>query len=114
MGSAVVIDVIASFIQDLSDEARFVIQVAASFVAALFLLIANPVWRWFKMHDPFKVTYLIPREKYREISFPGAESEEKTASELTVGIGYYRVMHLIIPKREIDISSVKLRFSGPN
>uniref|UniRef100_A0A6M3L6W1 Uncharacterized protein n=1 Tax=viral metagenome TaxID=1070528 RepID=A0A6M3L6W1_9ZZZZ len=108
-----VIYAIANFIRDIPEEWKFVITVAAPFVAALILLIANPIWRWYKMHNPLKVTYLIPRTQYSEISFLGAGNEEGTPSELTVGIGYYRVIHLIIPKREIDIGSVKLRFSGP-
>ena len=104
---------IANFIGDIPEEWKFVITVAAPFVAALIILIANPILRRCKMHNLLKVTYLIPRKQYGEISFLGAGNKEEAHSELTVGIGYYRVMHLIIPKREIDIGSVKLRFSGP-
>lgn len=97
-----------------NDEWRTIISVASPFIALILAYYLGKLRRWWEMRNPIKVTYLIPKEKYREISYPGAGSDEKTPNELVIGIGYYRVMHLIIPKREIDIGAIKLRFRGPN
>ena len=88
--------------------------IGASVVVAL-ALIAFSRWvrRKFLMRNPLELHYLIPQNKYPEASFTGAPDEESKPDCLTVGIGKYRLMHVVTPKTDILTDAIILRFEGP-
>ena len=107
------ISIIAEFLKSIPDEWRLFFQILAPFIALLVAYLLGKLMKWWIMHNPLKASYLIPRRDYREALFEGAGVEEQTRDSLSVGVGNYRVMHLIKAKREIDIGPIVLRLKGP-
>ena len=80
----------------------------AVLIGVLFLVLKRYVF------NPIKLTYVIPKRDYRMVLFEGAGPVEQEATCLTVGIGTYRIMHLVKPKSDISVNPVILRVCGPD
>lgn len=91
----------------------------AAIIAAVCLVggIIYSVCKWRKKRQKLQdlmVHYLIPQSKYPNASFIGAPEQEEKPEQLIVGIGTYRLMHVITPKTDILIDPIILRFEGAN
>lgn len=64
------------------------------------------------LKNPFEVTYLIPRSEYPYAKFLGADAEQKYSTELTVGVGHYRIMYQMLPQTDVTIGDILLSFNG--
>jgi hypothetical protein len=82
---------------------------------ALGLLIFTIV-KWsitrFHIHHRITVQFLIPMNHYPRRNFHGAPARESTSSELTIGIGIYRLLYQIRTKEDIEYDPPILIFEG--
>lgn len=81
-----------------------------AFAGILFAFIRWLVRRCKLQH--VDIRFLVPKNKYPCASFNGAPADERKPSQLTVGIGTYRLMHVIEPKTDMLIDPLVLRFEG--
>jgi hypothetical protein len=69
---------------------------------------AYVVYQWWRWRDPVRVTFLIPKAKYAEKRFEGAQETEQTPTSLTVGVGRYEV--IIQVQEKLDLEILQARF----
>lgn len=90
----------------------------AAILGAIILSLSTAIilYKWgrrkYVLKNPLDVQYLIPKREYPEASFNGAPREEIKPVSLTVGIGRYRLMHVITPRVDIIVDPIVLRFEG--
>lgn len=86
----------------------------APFAALLVSWLLSTVINWWRWRDPLVVKYVIPQKDYREVLFEGAPPNQELRESLTVGLGSYRVLHLVEPKRSMMTAPIVLGFDGPS
>ncbi len=96
------------------NEADQIGSIVAGVIASIGVLFVSVHWirELVTWRNPFKVTYLIPQAKYKNVEFLGNPEEEQYPSSMKINYGEHQIMFRIKSKVDALKDDITLQFIG--